>query len=262
MKLPYFILLICLVAAQLAEAQLPALPNGSIEQWEQHVTHDPDLQLHSIYRFSYPDPMNDSLMQIHENGPIGHLYGNDTQIWFRKSGQISPEFTTGFITGTWQLLYDFSLQPGDTAYMDADPPNTAVIIDSITTWEEYIWPDNTPLKVFHLSNHDSIIEKIGSVQGFFRPYMTNFEHSSYLCETVAEYSDSAHTYVAYADYSSPCGSSGIGEADLIASIYPNPFAELLTISAQQPLKSASLLDASGSQMRSLQVTGVVMYIIS
>jgi hypothetical protein len=229
-----------------AAAQLPALPDQSIEYHQMRWWFDVDGDIETEWTsyFAYPSPENDTLMALYHNGFIGHLYGNDAQIWYKGQGIGSSDTI-------WRLLYNFSLQVGDTAYIDdndgSQGPGDPAIIDSITTTNLYSYPFS--LKVFHLSNYDRIIECIGSEQGLFRPYTTSFEQSTRLCWSEGFFNDAEGSFAGFWTEEGFCGgSSGLNGKTIGLAVYPNPFSSSLNISSEKLVKEVLLFDGTGREL--------------
>jgi hypothetical protein len=97
------------------------------------------------------------------------------------------------------VLYDFSLEVGDTAYYeDNDPtqgPTDPVIVDSVTTH----LIENIPHKKLVLSNNDIWVQGIGSLIHPLWPVMSHFEKAYVFCsvyyETISSTGFQAHNYV-------------------------------------------------------------------
>ena len=101
---------------------------------------------------------------------------------------ISPPGPSDTIT---QLLYDFNLNIGDTAYVNSEN-FTLTVIDIDTT--NFL---GIPRKTIHIgfgnNEWDTWVAGLGSVHGFFYPWAHTFEASCDLCFFTGFYSDTVGT---------------------------------------------------------------------
>ncbi|WP_430403723.1 T9SS type A sorting domain-containing protein [Fluviicola sp.] len=191
-----------------------------------------------------PSPDSDTLMMLLENGIwLGNYYSTADKVYLSlgSNNQIT-NFSFGSDTGVYHLLYDFTLEVGDTAYLDAGPQY--VTIDSITMEDL----NGDTLKHFYLSNSDIIVEKIGSLQGLFRPYERPFEIHQNLCSNSGSFI-TAGSYTDYGYYMENCLPSSVGlETNEMNAVnaYPNPANDKLTITTASPLLDYTVYSTTGT----------------
>ncbi|MDF3028998.1 MAG: Secretion system C-terminal sorting domain [Fluviicola sp.] len=192
-------------------------------------------------------PDSDTLMLLFDNGAwLGNCYSTADKMYFSFVSNDRPfNFNFQADTGVYYLLYDFSLEVGDTAYTDdlgAGPPHP-VTVDSITMEEIY----GVMLKHFYLSNSDIIVEKIGSLQGLFRPYSRSFEINQYLCSYYGFFLTAGlSTQYSYNMENCPSG-LGLETNEMNAvNAYPNPANDKLTITTKLPVLEYHLYSAAGT----------------
>jgi hypothetical protein len=162
----------------------PAFPNEYAEwqtgfSWMSLPPNGP-WDTHMEYFEAYPSPDSDTLMNLFKGNWLGNYYSTDNKVYFSFVSDDRPShFQFDADTGVYYLLYDFTMEVGDTAYTDEGGTGDAypVTIESITMEDV----SGAMLKHFHLSNGDIIVEKIGSLQGLFRPYTRAFETVQSLC---------------------------------------------------------------------------------
>lgn len=192
---------------------------------------------------SYPD--SDTLLLFDNGAWLGNCYSTADKVYFSFVSNDRPfNFNFQADTGVYYLLYDFSLEVGDTAYTDdlgAGPPNP-VTIDSITMEEI----NGVMLKHFYLSNSDIIVEKIGSLQGLFRPYSRSFEINQYLCSYDGFFL-TAGLSTQYSYNMENCPASLGLETNELNSLtaYPNPADDLLNVTSAFPISTYAVYSATG-----------------
>jgi hypothetical protein len=158
---------------------------------------------------------------------------------------------------TMQLLYDFTLNVGDTlppSYNNYEPTNHVVTIDSVLVGSNYhkrfgIAAGNDPTPYVY------IIEGIGSTYGLIYPLIPPFESGCNLvCVTV-------NSIQVYSDSVSACNLITLGrdlpEKQLSISVQPNPFHSSVTLTLDP--------EFTGGELRIFNVTGhlvLMQYILS
>jgi hypothetical protein len=124
------------------------------------------------------------------------------------------------------ILYDFNLTIGDTAYIDDTDP--AIVIDTTTSLIL-----GAPRKSFLLNNGDEVIHGLGSFTGFFRPFMSTFELGIGMCHFEGNYIDSLlNQYTLDYTISGGCTAGLDGSTGLHLIIYPNPSMDFLKVETQ------------------------------
>ncbi len=144
------------------------------------------------------------------------------------------------ILGTERVLYDFSLDIGDTTEL------LGLVVDTIT--EEVI--NQTTRKKYWLSNGEIWIEGIGSTLGILRRNMIGYVGATFwlLCA----YEDEQLVYQ-NPDYNTCYIQTSVKEVeDEAISIYPNPAKEQLFIEGNLNLiKEVSIYDIAGHEVKTL-----------
>jgi len=248
-----FILLFVNSSNTLLHSQtLSALPNHECWWNELHVVTDsatnPVETISTVNYSLYPSATNDSLYDFSSNYVLsGHLKADTNRIWFQQVGMLQPSNAyPSSQANEWNLMYDFSLEVGDTAYWDEFNTNfmTPITIDSITVQ----LVENLPLKHFYLSNEDVIIEKIGSIHGFFRPYTIFFEFYSVLCSLEGTFETPNFPFIYYSNPEPFCDvvlNSVAAEMKHELVIYPNPVRDKLMLTSRDEMLSWNIIDYSG-----------------
>lgn len=199
------------------------------------------------YEFEYfeafPSSDSDTLMIIdNANGIwLGNYYSTADKVYFNFVSHNRPYgFDHQIDTGTYYLLYDFTLQAGDTAYTE---DLQHITVDSITV-ENVL---GAMLKHFYLSNSDIIIEKIGSIEGLFRPYSSSFEMSQRLCSYGGSFvTGNLGTGYAYARENCLPANADLETNELNAVIaYPNPANDRLNVTTKFPILGYKVYSAAG-----------------
>ncbi|WP_341904908.1 T9SS type A sorting domain-containing protein [Fluviicola taffensis] len=194
-------------------------------------------------------PLNtDTLIMLFDDGVwLGNYYSTADKVYFNFVSNNRPfNFQSEVVdTGVYHLLYDFTLEVDDTAYTDQVGSYVYYItVDSITMEDV----DGDMLKHFHLSNSDIIVEKIGSLQGLFRPYSRSFEINQSLCSyngsSVTENLGTAYSYSIENCLPSVLGLETNEMNAVIA--YPNPANDKLTITTELPVWEYHLYSAAGT----------------
>lgn len=196
-----------------------------------------------VHYEAVPSPESDTLMLLHDDDFdwLGNYYSSGGKVYFRFVSQNGPlPFSADM--GVYYLLYDFTLEVGNTAYLDVGPQY--VTIDSITMEDL----NGDTLKHFYLSNSDIIVEKIGSLQGLFRRYERPFEIHQNLCSNFGSF-HTAGLYTDYGYYMEDCLPSSVGlETNEMNAViaYPNPANDKLTITTRLPVLEFHLYSAAGT----------------
>lgn len=191
--------------------------------------------------------LSDSLMLLLRDGDwLGNFYSTADKVYFSFVFDDRPfNFNFQADSGVYYLLYDFSLEVGDTAYSDdiGGGPSHPVTVDSITMEDV----SGTMLKHFYLSNNDIIVEKIGSLQGLFRPYSRSFEINQYLCSYYGSFlTAGSSTQYSYNRGNCPSG-LGLETNEMNAVMaYPNPANDRLNVTARFPLMDCKVYSAAGT----------------
>ena len=194
---------------------------------------------------------SDSLMMLYYDGmPIGDYYSTTDKVYFKFISHYRPfNFDFNVDTGVYYPLYDFTLEVGDTAYPDsygAGPPYY-ITVDSITMEEH----NGAMLKHFHLSNSDIIIEKIGSIEGLFRPYSSSFEMNQTLCSYGGSFV-TGNSGTGYSYSIEDCLPSGMGlenyELNSLTA-YPNPADNLMQVTSSFPISTCRVYSTIGTMVK-------------
>ena len=179
-------------------------------------------------------PGDDTLSVIHNSDTIAYIALDGDQVYIKRSGNpyttyyvgdgFSPDFGAGF-----ELLYDFSLNVGDTAYYQYGPtqPITVLSIDILNVQGE-------PRRKLNLHNGESWIQGMGSTYHPLGPKLFYFENAYEVCSADMEYLGTSP--VDTSSYLGPCGIPSTAELINLEtgglSIYPNPTTNDLNISTE------------------------------
>ncbi len=116
---------------------------------------------------------------------IANLYYDSLQVWIKRTSE-PPSCYAGWrdeMTNEWELLYDFGLSVGDSAYSIYGDLNSGYI----TSIEEVVIQGETRKKFIIDDGLDSYIQGIGSVSHPFVSKMYIFEVGYTLCESSLYY---------------------------------------------------------------------------
>ncbi|UKN00703.1 T9SS type A sorting domain-containing protein [Paracrocinitomix mangrovi] len=156
-------------------------------------------------------------------------------IWGIQGGLnvfVSPPGPSDTIT---KKLYDFNLNVGDTAYIGTYGTH---IVGSIDTTNILGVPRKT-LHLFNGSNeHDTWIEGLGSLHGFFFPWAHLFEASCDLCFFTGNFTDSlGNDYTLTYDNPSTCETLDLPKLEESISIKYLPALAALSVQNAANLKA-------------------------
>lgn len=199
---------------------------------------------------AYKASADDTVMTLDNgNNVLGFIYMDSVRVWFMRTSEttIPGESSSEFVLNQWRLVYDYSMVVGDTAYMEdlGVGPFSPVIVDSITI---ELLDNSVYQKHFHLSNDDEIIEKVGSINGFFYPFDSHFESHSSLCDYLGNYEEPITEFIYYSPPANTCNFSNVSVGqleELKTNIVPNPFSKQLSITSNQPMQQIEICDLSG-----------------
>ncbi|MDH4474094.1 MAG: T9SS type A sorting domain-containing protein [Fluviicola sp.] len=181
---------------------------------------------------------------------------DSTHVWYKKGQGIGPAFSFfDFQPDTWYLLYDFTMEAGDTAYWSDDTgvgDLTLVTVDSVRMDQM----NNVPVKHFYLSNSDEIIEKLGSIQGLFRPYLYHFEFSTWVCDYEGYFSNPDPDYIEYLPWPGGCstGLHGTSDGDHPIQFSPNPANNVLHVTLPKGNAAYRITTLTGQVMEKGMLT--------
>jgi len=209
-------------------------PNGP---WSTYLEH------FEAFPFNADTLNADTLIMLFDNGVwLGNYYSTGDKVYFNFVSYNRPfNFQSEVDTGVYYLLYDFTLEVGDTAYTDQV---NYITVDSITMEDV----DGDMLKHFHLSNSDIIIENIGSIEGLFRPYSSSFEINQSLCSYNGSFvTENIGTAYSYSIENCLPSSVGLETNEMnMVNTYPNPANDKLTITTKLPVLEYQVYSAAGT----------------
>lgn len=133
---------------------------GELDPWFNWYTHD-----HEILYMHNPqiESQGRSWGTVYRGDPIGLIAVDSGKVFYRSTAPyVYSDLGFGYFDTTTQVLYNFNLLVGDTAYAEQEPI-TVLAIDTVTLWGQ-------ARKHLMLSNEDEWIEGVGSVNGLFRPF--------------------------------------------------------------------------------------------
>ncbi len=183
--------------------------------------------------------------------PIGLLAVDSGKVFYRSTAEYTySDLGWGYFDTTAQILYDFNLLVGDTAYDEQDPI-TVVAIDTVAIWGQ-------EREHLVLSNDDEWIEGVGSINGLFRPFAYTWGLESVSYEMV----DFCGYYIA--PDSLPyqmCLPDGLDErSGPNITIGPNPCSGEFTIRAVPRDGLFTICDVRGSLIRQGRTTGTETHV--
>ena len=150
------------------------------------------------------------------------------------------------------LMYDFSLDSGDTLQSAFAGGDSILIIDSVIT---SLFPDGTNRKIFYLNSGHSYIEGMGATNGLGEPFTTYFEESFWLM-CVKQNGINLYGQQPY------CDSYFIGITDPTENVFllkPNPTSSSITLN-MPPLQGDAevcIFNSLGEQVIKLKVCKAV-----
>jgi hypothetical protein len=157
--------------------------------------------------------------------------------------------------GTEGLIYDFSLNTGDTLHYDY--PSWGAVEIVVISIESVQLVNGEERKIFYFDGTDPYIESLGGVeQGFQFPLLGNLSGGAYNAGCISENGD----VLWGASASSSCGLYLSNNEELLKndiSIFPNPALDILTIDL--PIKNEnlfiSIIDLQGRELLSQSAIG-------
>lgn len=176
---------------------------------------------------------------------VGGMRETDSgRVYFLRDHNFYFDFAIGVLDSSEVLLYDYSLQQGDTFFLDAqggwgyDSTLTVDFTDTILvdgTWRKRIVFNNGSF----FGELRTWIEGIGSQKGLFFPYMFEFENWCQLVCYEDKFTHWVHPDSVYYCYT---GNPIVGLEDRLPlkdqgqiSIYPNPGSSILFIKTSLPI---------------------------
>ncbi|MBI3238168.1 MAG: T9SS type A sorting domain-containing protein [Flavobacteriia bacterium] len=254
-QLRLLILILCFFLGAIVTSAQQLLAFPEYAYWSEiYKSYDPastppETRYYESYEIE-PSGFGDSTYLIIDSGNNAGLIKLDsTHVWYKKGQGIGPAFSFfDFEPETWYLLYDFSMEVGDTAYWSDDSgvgggALTLVTVDSIRIDQL----NNVSVKHFYLSNNDEIIEKLGSIQGLFRPYLHHFELSTWVCQYQGYFSNPDPDYIEYLPWPGGCsaGLQGTSDRELSILSYPNPANDVLHVTLPKGEAHYSIITPTG-----------------
>jgi hypothetical protein len=121
---------------------------------------------------------------VYANGTEGLMRSDSGKVYCRGWFEQLPLSYAPADTAE-QLLYDFNMVVGDTAYFEEG--TIPVIVESIGVSTIL----SVPKKAWFLDNGDTIVQGLGSTKGLFRPWTSFFEANEWICDFYGIYKDSS-----------------------------------------------------------------------
>ncbi len=216
---------------------------GELDPWFNWYTHD-----HEILYMHNPqiESQGRSWGTVWRGDPIGLIAVDSGKVFYRSTAPyVYSDLGFGYFDTTTQVLYNFNLLVGDTAYAEQEPI-TVLAIDTVTLWGQ-------ARKHLMLSNEDEWIEGVGSVNGLFRPVAATWglEAVSYSMVDFCGY---------YMDADSlpyeMCLPDGFDEPiRSVITIGPNPCSDEFTIRSTSLDGVFTVCDVRGSLIQQGRITG-------
>lgn len=190
----FLILSAAACSGQVSDTLLPNVYGAwSIKHWQYDGWSVSDGYYSSFYYETYDTiTWNGQLWNmLHVDGVDGLIRSDSGKVYCR--GWFDPlPFQYAPADTAEQLLYDFNMEVGDTAYFEEG--TFPVIVESIGVSNIL----GVSKKAWLLDNGDEIVQGLGSMEGLFRPWRNLFEANEWICEFEGFYKDSSG--VAYDHY--------------------------------------------------------------
>lgn len=187
---------------------------------------------------------NDTLEVYVGPNHAGWIVPFENKVYFKSmQGSQWPWFTNP--SPSFEVLYDYDLQVGDTAYFDVSYQSFATIT-SIDTYDM----EGHLVPYFHLSNGDDWIKGIGSTHHPFYPIVPQFEILYIYCEAMLSYIGDSTFYNYFfegPDYDfCHFGMDELLEKKKGVMLFPNPTQSMVAVSGiNESSFVIELFDAQG-----------------
>jgi hypothetical protein len=195
----------------------------------------------SQFTFHNPNPDFDTLEIYKEYGDfqdlLAYMYMDSLRVWIKRISEIQDCYVgwAEEITNEWELLYDFGLSVGDSAYAVYAGEGTITSI-------EYLEVQGETRKKFIIDGgNDSYIQGVGSISHPFMPKMYVFEVSYEVCNSNLHYIGPSP--IDSLTFSLNCDGQILSTQHnklLEFNLYPNPGSSHITITTSATILSGIL----------------------
>ncbi len=245
------IILLCILSQ--ASAQNDSLmPNLSADYKVRCYSESPWYEEQHIV-FSNPNPAYDTVNVYTQYDELfAKLYMDTLKVWIKRIANI-PDCYMGWsdpeFTNEWELLYDFGLEVGDSAYITYSGTGL------ITSIEEIEVQGQIRKKFIIDGGSASYIQGIGDVRHPFQPKIHMFENYYETCTSHLYYSGPSP--IDSITFSPNCDGEILSVNQIekgTFQVYPNPAIETMHISLQNAnAKSGSIYNALGEFLNSFTI---------
>ena len=225
MRLFVFLILFALNAFFVYSQNDSIFPNQYAKWTIQKTTIDPSLNYIREY-FDiqlYPNSGTDTFNIVYQNNTIAYLYYDSLRVFIKRGPTYYWDFRPDF-GSNYELLYDFGLMVGDTAYFDHGMHAIVQNIDSVII-------QGVPRRRIIFSNNDEWLMGVGSNQHPLRTKVSLFEGFFLLCEGYFEYSGNSNIDTMSIKQNNCFYDVGINNLfiDSENTFYPNPSSDFVYI---------------------------------
>ena len=240
------IILLCILSQ--ASAQNDSLmPNLSADYFLLSVTESPwSFGEHIL--FSNPNPAYDTVDVYTENDELfAKLFMDTLKVWVKGIGNETS--WSEVLTNDWELLYDFGLEVGDTAY--------SIYFDAgiITSRVEIEVQGQTRKKFILNGGTNAYIQGVGDVHHPFLPKLYTFENGYETCTSHLYYSGPSP--IDSITFSPDCNGEILSTRQVELAdfnVFPNPASETLNISLNDgKAESGTIYDSLGKRVKFFSV---------
>ena len=189
-RVSYFLISATLSSvAQVSDTLLPnhfAYWEMVYEQYDPNATPEVDYNLFNSEIYGPIDWNGTTWTYIIEDNAVAGLMRSDSgKVYCRGLSMPLPYFYAPPDTAE-KLLYDFTMEIGDTAYYTYVDYDSPVTVESIGVSDLL----GVPKKTWFLSDGETIVQGLGSSKGLFRPWTGFFESNQWICGFTGVYKDS------------------------------------------------------------------------
>ncbi|UKN00702.1 T9SS type A sorting domain-containing protein [Paracrocinitomix mangrovi] len=159
------------------------------------------------------------------NGTSGLIRSDSGKVIFRNHYGPNWLLDSDYQDTLEHVLYDFNMLVDDTAYFDQGWPIT---VESIGTANVLGVTKNA----WFLSNNDTIVQGLGSMQGLMRPFKSTFESGQIMCSFIGTFIDTVNQDTVTLTYDNPSTCETLDLPNLEESISIKYLPALATLSVQ------------------------------
>lgn len=194
----------------------------------------------------YNGSFDSSLIIKNENDTVGFLKQNGNQVLFKRGPQGYSNAYAGFrldLSNDWEVLYDYSLMPGDSVY----EAHGTVYVDRIET----VSINGELRKAIYMDQADEVwIEGIGSSRHPLTTILYYFENNFWVNCSENNFEDQS-SVSSHQTGPANCQSLGLVEEDHVnLKVYPNPIQHggIINIEGTEKIKSIRMYNMQGGEV--------------